>query len=199
MQKKEGAGMAVQIGRMTVEAFDEFAELPENADKLLEYIAGEVVEVPSNAYASEISGVVFGELYIFLKGKNWGHLMGEAGGYMVSGERYAPDVAFISKAKQMELARKGYNPNPPDLAVEVDSPSTLESQENLGVKVVNYLAAGTVVWVFKPEKKRVEVYVPGQPVRILGVDDVLEGGDVLPGFTLAIKDIFRDEKMNNEQ
>ena len=186
--------MAVQVRRMTVEEFDQFAELPENADKLLEYIAGEVVEVPSNAYASQISQAIAGEIYIFLKGKDLGFLTGEAGGYMVSGERYAPDVAFISKAKQLELAKRGYNPNPPDLAVEVDFPSTLESQENLGVKIANYLAAGTVVWVFKPEKKRVEVYTPGQPVRILGVDNVIDGGDVLPGFTLAIKDVFPEEE-----
>jgi Uma2 family endonuclease len=179
---------------MTVEEFDLFAELPENADKLLEYIGGEVVEVPSNPYASKISGVVFGEMYIFLKGKDLGHLTGEAGGYMVSGERYAPDVAFISKAKQPELARQGYNPNPPDLAVEVDFPSTYESQQNLNIKVANYLAAGTVVWVFKPEHKRVEVYAPGQPARILGLDGVLDGGEVLPGFTLVVKDIFAEEK-----
>lgn len=185
--------MVIQMRRMTVEEFDEFAELPENADRLLEYIGREVVEVPSNAYASQISQIVAGEMYIFLKGKDLGHLTGEAGGYMVSGERYAPDVAFISKAKQQELARQGYNPNPPDLAVEVDFPSTYESQQNLNIKVANYLAAGTVIWVFKPEHKRVEIYAPGKPVEIFGIDGVLDGGDVLPGFKLAVKDIFPEE------
>jgi Uma2 family endonuclease len=58
------------------------------------------------------------------------------------------------------------------------------------VKVGNYLAAGTVVWVIDPERKLVEVYAPGQPVRKVGVDSVLDGGEVLPGFTLAVKDIF---------
>lgn len=186
--------MAVQTRRMTVEEFDAFANLPENADKLLEFIGGEVVEVPSNPYASKISQIVAGELYIYLRGKDLGHLTGEAGGYWVSGERYAPDVAFISKAKQPELARQGYNPNPPDLAVEIDFPSTYESQQNMSIKVANYLAAGTVVWVFKPEHKRVEVYAPGQPARILGIDGVLDGGDVLPGFTLAVKDVLPNEQ-----
>jgi Uma2 family endonuclease len=186
--------MVIQMRRMTVEEFEDFVNLPENADKLFEFIGGEVVEVPSNPYASKISQLIAGELYVFLKGKDLGHLTGEAGGYMVSGERYAPDVAFISKAKQPELARQGYNPMPPDLAVEVDSPSTYESQQNLNIKVANYLAAGTVVWVFKPESKRVEVYTPGQPARVLGMDGILDGGEVLPGFTLAVKDIFSDEK-----
>jgi Uma2 family endonuclease len=178
--------------RISVEEFDEMIEFPENADKILEYIGGEIVEVPSNAYASKIAGIIFGEIYIFMKGKDLGHLTGEAGGYMVSGERYAPDVAFISKVKQPELAQKGYNPNPPDLAVEVDFPSSPESTENLRIKVVNYLAAGTVVWVILPEKKRVELYAPGMPVKIVGMDGVIDGayGNALPGFTPAVKEIF---------
>jgi Uma2 family endonuclease len=177
---------------MMVEEFDEYAGLPENSDRLLEYIGGVVVEVPSNHYASEIGGIVFGELYIFLKDKDLGHLTGEAGGYMVSGERYAPDVAFISNAKQAELAKEGYNPLPPDLAVEVDFPSTFKSQEELRIKVSNYLAAGTTVWIFRPEFKKVEVHAPGQPYREVGIDGVLDGGDILPGFKLRVRDVFRE-------
>lgn len=179
--------------KTSVEAFDQFVRQPENADRLFEYIAGEIVEVPSNPYASQISQIISGELYLFLKGKNLGHLTGEAGGYMVSGERYAPDVAFISRVKQAKLVSEGYNPNPPDLAVEVDVPSTYASQRNLFTKTVNYLAAGTVVWIVFPERQEVEVYVPGAALRVLGVKDTLDGGDVLPGFTLAVKDIFHDE------
>lgn len=186
--------MVVQMRRMTVEEFDEFAELPENADKMLEYIGGEIVEVPSNPYASYISSRILRLVGNFVDEHDLGFVTGEAGGYMVSGERYAPDVAFISKVKQPELARQGYNPNPPDLAVEVDFPSTHESLQNLSIKVANYLAAGTVVWVFKPEHKRVEVFAPGKPVEIFGMDGVLDGGDVLPGFKLAVKAVFPDEK-----
>lgn len=178
--------------RVPVEEFEHFVEQPENADKLFEYIGGEIVEVPSNATASKYSQIIAGEIYIFIKGKDLGHLTGEAGGYMVAGERYAPDVAFISKTKQPDLAEEGYNPNPPDLAVEVDFPSTYQSQKNLRTKVVNYLAAGTLVWLVIPEVKEVEIYAPGQPKRTAGINDVLDGGNVLPGFKLAVKDIFAD-------
>jgi Uma2 family endonuclease len=184
--------MALQIQHMTVEEFDVFAELPENRDKILEYIGGEVVEVPSNAFASETGSAILGELYVFLRGKDLGHLTGEAGGYMVSGERYAPDVAFVSKAKQPQLAKKGYNPIPPDLAVEVDFPSTYESQRDLRTKVVNYLAAGTQVWLVLPERKEVEVYIPSQPRKLLTINDSLDGGALLPGFTLPLKTIFAE-------
>lgn len=178
------------VQKMTAEAFDAFTELPENADKLFEFIGGEVVEVPSNPYASKISIDFTVPIAVFVKQHDLGYVTGEAGGYQVFGERYAPDVAFISKAKQPELAQRGYNPNPPDLAIEVDFPSTYETQRDLRIKTGNYLAAGTVVWIVYPESKTVEVYAPGQKVQIIGSDGVLDGGDVLPGFTLALKEIF---------
>lgn len=185
--------MAVQA-KLTVDEFDRLVRLPENAERLFEYIGGEVIEVPSNPYASYIAGRIFRRVANHVEENDLGYTTGEAGGYWVSGERYAPDVAFISKARQAELAQEGYNPAPPDLAVEVDFPSTYQSQENLRIKVVNYLNAGTMVWLIRPEIKLVEVYVPGRPARKVGIEGVLAGEDVLPGFTLAVKDIFPPDR-----
>lgn len=47
-----------------------------------------------------------------------------------------------------------------------------------------------MVWLVYPEAKEVEVYRPGQPVQIISAAGTLDGGEVLPGFTLAVKDIF---------
>ena len=58
--------MVDQVKQLTVEDFDQLVELPENADKLLEFIGGEVVEVPSNAYASLISSRILGFIFMFL-------------------------------------------------------------------------------------------------------------------------------------
>lgn len=185
--------MLLLTKHITVEEFEQFVEQPENADKLFEYIGGEITEVPSNLYASLISSRILGFIFMYLLQHDIGYVSGEAGGYMVSGERYAPDVGFISKAKGA-VAQRGYNPNPPDLAVEIDFPSTDESRRKLRIKIVNYLAAGTVVWVGVVETKTFEVYVPGQPVKIIGMDGRLDGGEILPDFTLAVKDIFPDEQ-----
>jgi Uma2 family endonuclease len=183
--------MVLERKRVTSEEFDRFVNLPENADKLFELIGGEIVEVPSNPYASEVSINISFPIKLFLRDNGIeGHVTGEAGGYIVSGEKYAPDVAYISKVRQRELVRQGYNPNPPELAVEVDFPSTYESARRLQTKIANYLAAGTLLWVVYPETKTVEVYTPGQPVKLLSVDDTLDGGDVLLGFTLAVKEVF---------
>jgi Uma2 family endonuclease len=173
--------------RYTVEEFEKFVDLPENADKRFEYIGGEIVEVPSDAYISEIAAHISGYLFIYLLKNKIGHLTGEGGGYIVDGERYAPDVAFMRKSKQAHLAERGYNPAPPDLAVEVLLPSN--DPGDMRIKTVHYLRAGTVVWIVDPDKKLVEVYT-ANAIHKVGIDGTLDGGDVLPGFTLAVKDIF---------
>lgn len=177
---------------LTIEEFERIINLPENADKLFEFIGGEIVEVPSKPYASKVGYNVGLPVGFFVKEHKLGHVTGEAGGYIVAGERYAPDVAFISYARQPELAREGYNPNPPDLAIEVEFPTSTQSERNLRIKLINYLSVGTVVWVIYPETKEVEVYLPGHPAKILGLNDTLDGGDVLPGFQLAVRDIFAE-------
>ncbi|MGQ9887282.1 MAG: Uma2 family endonuclease [Aggregatilineales bacterium] len=177
---------------LTLADFEAFINLPENSERTFEFISGEIVEVPSNPFVSEIAGLIMFFIRLFLVQNNMaGHLTGEAGGYVVNGERYAPDVAFISYARQPELARSGYNPNPPELAVEVISdPASVEEQTALRRKLANYLAAGTVVWIVDPSARAVEVYAPGQPAQTVGEGGALSGGAVLPGLSIPVKDIF---------
>ena len=163
--------MVFQARNYTVEEFDQFVDLPINVDKLFEFIGGEIIEVPSNPYSSKIAATLLIEIGIYLKKNNLGHLTGEAGGYMVSGERYAPDVAFISFAKQKKLARTGYNPNPPDLAVEVVSPT--DSEKKLSIKVSNYLADQTTVVVIYPDEQEIAIHKPGERVIVLGIEGML--------------------------
>ena len=74
--------------------------------------------------------------------------------------------------------------------MEVVSPN--DREQLLRIKVVNYLTAGTVVWVVYPETRQVEIYIPGQPVKLAGIEDVLDGEGFLPGFKLAVKDNFKE-------
>jgi Uma2 family endonuclease len=184
--------MVIQFKPLTVEEFDEFIRLPENIDREFEYIGGAIFEVVSNPKSSKLGARMATFLGIYLLNDDIGHLTGADGGYIVSGERYIPDVGYISYAKQPELLSiEGYNPYPPDLAVEVLSPSN--DDQTMRVKIGNYLAAGTLVWVLDPDKKLVEVYALGTPVNVLRIGDTLEGGNVLPGFKLAVKDIFAEK------
>ena len=118
-----------------------------------------------------------------------GYITGANGGYIVSGERYIPDVGFITYAKQSTLDYfDGYIQNPPDLAVDVSSPGN--EDDDMAIKIANYLAADTLVWLLKPPQEQVVAFKPGLPAKILGLDGILDGGDVLPGFSLKVADIF---------
>ncbi len=59
-----------------------------------------------------------------------------------------------------------------------------------GSRINNYLSVGAIVWLVEPEEHRIEIYVTGQPVKLLWEYDTLDGGMLLPGFTLPVKDIF---------
>jgi Uma2 family endonuclease len=103
----------------------------------------------------------------------------------------APDVAFVRADRLPPQAeRRGFMPVVPDLVVEVVSPS--DRPGYVEDKVAIYLGAGVpLIWVFDPWQRRVRVHRPGQPMRELTIDDTLDGEDVLPGFRLAIRDVFR--------
>lgn|SRR5574341_672849 len=182
--------MAVEVQRVGVEEFEALALLPENADRRLELIDGEIVELVSNQECSRIAGWILYFINAYLLEHDIGFATSADGGYQVGRDRYIPDVGFMSRARQPEASTEAYNPLPPDLAVEVVSPS--EQMGDVLAKVNNYLLAGTVVWVFFPTNKEVGVFVPGQPARSLGMGDTLDGGDVLPGFKVVVKDVFRE-------
>ncbi len=100
-----------------------------------------------------------------------------------------PDIAFWSRERMPEPPRKGYAEIAPDLVVEVMSPSDVFTQ--LLRKVQQYLRAGTrEVWIAVPEDRSVAVCRPGQEQVILSNGETLTGGDVLPGFSCLVADLF---------
>jgi len=189
--------MVLTKTQMTVEAFDEWVLQPENADHDYEYIGGEIVEVVSNQYSSEIGMYIGAMITVYVTQHRLGRVTGADGGYKVEGERYIPDAAFISLEKQPYSSTETYNSNPPDLAVEVLSPTNSAAQ--MRIKVVNYLRAGTLLWVVDPDAQTVEVYAPDKKAQRLTIDAILDGGSVLLGFTLPIKDIFPEKPPQDKE
>jgi Uma2 family endonuclease len=77
----------------------------------------------------------------------------------------------------------------PDLVAEVRSPS--DTLADLMDKADEYLVAGTrLVWIFDPIPRRVYVRTPDGQTTTLGIDDELDGGDVLVGFRIPLREIF---------
>lgn len=100
----------------------------------------------------------------------------------------APDVAFITK-ERLPKDLEGYGEMAPDLVVEVISPN--EYAVDVQTKLSQYLQAGVrLVWLVYPRTKSVVVHRSMTDVTVLMADDELTGGDVLPGFSCKVADIF---------
>lgn len=104
----------------------------------------------------------------------------------------SPDVAFIRRDRIPPAGfEDGWVPLAPDFAVEVLSPDETTSDTN--EKLDDYRAAGTLLlWVVDPRKRLVAVYAADGPTRWFRSGDTLDCGDVIPGFTIAVDDLFED-------
>jgi Uma2 family endonuclease len=168
------------------------------SDAPYELIDGELRYVsPCFLDSSRIALRISSSLFQVVDAGDLGVVTGADGGYLLSrpGERdtvVAPDVGFIrSERIPTGYAFQEFFPGSPDLAVEVVSLS--DRLPEVADKIARYLAAGTrLVWEVRPLQRTVVVHRPGQLPVELGVDDVLDGEDVVPGFRLAIADIFRE-------
>jgi Uma2 family endonuclease len=175
----------------TVEEFEAFAAQPENRERLLELINGEIIEkVPTQEHGFIIF-IIAGELYIYFKQHPIG-LPGVEVRHRVPGDKHnamIPDLSVIVDT-DVPLVKEGVVLRMPDFAVEIKSPD--DTYGELRAKAAYYLANGTrLVWLVYPDKKLVEVYRVGADSDLFGMDNVLDGDDVLPGFTLAVKDVFK--------
>lgn len=102
----------------------------------------------------------------------------------------SPDVAFI-RAERLDPGRnrKGYFRVAPDFAVEIVSPS--DYPLILERKIAKYLAANVpLLWIVYPDHRRVRVLGAGREPAEFGEGDVLDGGEVVPGFRLTVAEIF---------
>lgn len=172
----------------------EFIHLPENADKNFELIKGEMVEeMPSNLLSSEMASRLNQKIRNFVDAHGqFAWVTGEQGAYDVTDEdTFAPDVGVILKSRLPQLSEEGFGPLPPDFAIEVISPSDLKNPKRIRAKLEAYQQAKIpLVWLLYRNRQQVEVYVYGKLVRVAELNDTLDGGDVLPGFSITVKEIF---------
>lgn len=173
---------------LTIEHFEEFAQRPENADRLLEFIDGEIIEkVPGTTQSSQIPLWLAATVIAFCLQHNIPcHVSGADGTYRILGNDIAPDFAY----KPTPMTGAYPDPEPPVWAVEVISPS--EKRKYIEAKRDKYIAAGILLWQIYQDDLSVIVYSKGQKEGVrYGVEDTITVGDILPGLTIAVKDIFK--------
>ena len=105
----------------------------------------------------------------------------------------APDVAFISIERLPDPPPRGFAELAPDLAVEVLSPD--DRAGDVLEKVADWLKAGTrLVWVVDPIRVNARVYRADGSESLLNETDALQGEDVLPGFTCALRSVLHNSR-----
>lgn len=180
----------------TIDDVWEMAQDPDYENVFIELIDGELITVsrPGNRHgvlATEIAGY----LWLFNKSQNLGQVTVESG-YHPPGYRYTllgPDVAFTRFDRMPQPKPDKFVPLMPDIAVEILSPSDALTEAREKAEI--YLLNGTsIVWLVQPERQGVEVcrLLDGAQLQIEFVDHdgKLSGGDILPGFSLEISQIF---------
>jgi Uma2 family endonuclease len=172
---------------------DELQAMPDDG-KQRELVRGKLVVVsPSSARPSAIAINLAIHLGAFVKQHRLGRCLGADGGYRLASQPdtvRAPNVSFI-RSEQLPGGRlpDTFFPGAPDLAVEVLSPS--DRVFELIEKANDYLTAGTrLVWVIDPRRPGAIVFRPNAAPEVLGGDGVLNGEDVVPGFSVTLTEIL---------
>jgi Uma2 family endonuclease len=171
---------------------EDLIAIQDRENRNCELIDGTLVEKPLGYLESFLALRLGHLLQNYLDQHDLGALVGEAGSTrLMPGLVRIPDISFISWGR---LPDRTVRSEPilglaPDLAVEVLSPSNTKREMDL--KVREYFLAGVrLVWLVDPRKRAVRVYTaPDQSVR-LTEGQALDGGDVLPGLRLPLREVF---------
>ncbi len=176
---------------MTVKAFEHFLAEPDHQNRLFELIDGEPVEKMPTEEHAELQTRIAGEIYIYVKNNPGGRVTSEAR-HRARGDQHndrLPDVAYTHPERVKPVVKRGAVTHLPDLCVEIKSPS--DTYIGLRAKAAYYLENGAkVVWLVFPDKQAIEIHTDHSPITTLGINDSLNGGDVLPNFSLPLKTIF---------
>jgi Uma2 family endonuclease len=182
--------MVIRERPYTAQEFWELARSPQYAEQRIELDNGRLVEMaPSRPINTIIAGRIITFLNIHILKTDSGYVTVPDGGFKLADDIVRqPDVAYISKARQPNIPDEFEVA--PDLAVEIVSP-----REDVLKKVYEYLRAGTqIVWAVYADDQTVHVFRLADSGQLigdtLGIDDTLDGGDVLPDFRLQVRDIF---------
>ena len=159
-----------------------------------ELIRGVLCETVSVGAEHSFIGIrIGGEIDRYARRHRFGRVGGTDGGVLLQNDPDTvrePDVFYVSAERlPLDVRVQGYLNVVPELVVEIVSPS--DRQEAVNDKTTMWLAHGVLMVVeVYPAERAVMVHRPGAPAITLTGDDVLDGGDVLPGFSLPLSEIF---------
>jgi Uma2 family endonuclease len=166
--------------------------------RLVELVDGILVEKPMGYR----EGLLAASLMVFVAGFVRSRNLGVVGApdsimRLKKGQNRLPDLSFTAWANlpSNDAHLKSVAVFAPDLAIEVISPGN--TRKEIERKRREYFAAGTkLVWIIEPDARTVAVFTDPDTHTLLTAADTLDGGSVLPGFTLVLADLFNDPQLN---
>lgn len=172
---------------------DQLFRMPDDGARY-ELVDGDLIMMsPSGSEHGMIIGQFSWMLSNYVRIHDLGVLFGAETGFLISRDPdtvLAPDIAFIRRERLEKTGvPKTYHPEAPSLVVEVVSPN--DKAEEVDIKMRRWLEAGVeLAWVVHPAARSVTVYRSPHDIVVLTEDKTLDGGDLLPGFTCQIAEIF---------
>jgi Uma2 family endonuclease len=169
---------------------EELLALPEDGYKR-ELLDGEIVMSPGWAEHGRLImrfATLFG-LYVY-QHKLGEVFDGQTGFRMKSGDLLSPDVSLVSNQRLVGLSTfEQFFNGAPDLPIEFVSAG--ERKKRVERKVQLYFENGArLVWLMEMRRRQVRVYHAATDPKILTAPEMLDGEDVVPGFTIPVADIF---------
>jgi Uma2 family endonuclease len=184
--------MSTEVKLMTA---DELLAMPDDGF-VYELINGELIKVsPPGHEHGLVTMNIAGPLYDYAKKKSLGQVYAAETGFLIEQNPDSvrtADVAFVRRERIEKAGQvQGYWIGPPDLVVEVISPS--DTVRRVEGKVAQWLKSGARrIWVVSPKMHTVTVYRSLTEIVVLTKNDTLDGGDVVPGFQIPIAEIFAE-------
>lgn len=174
------------MGTITKLTFEEYQQLPEAEGPRYELDEGTLVMTPSPTFRhNRVRDRIARRLEDFVTVNHCGEVTVETEFRLSRDTARTPDVAFVTSArlKEIDIDRSPLD-GPPDIAVEVVSPSN--RAEDMVKKIHQYLDAGcSSVWVIYPGLHRAVIH-SHSGTQDLGEQDTLKDERLLPGFSLPL-------------
>ena len=177
---------------------EDVIEIHNREDRLYELIDGVLVEKTVGAYESYLAVLLTHLMLGFVRPQRLGIVLGADGMMRLApGLIRIPEVSFISfdRLPNRKVPRTPVADLAPDLAVEVISPSN--TRKEMDEKLHDYFHSGVrLVWYVYPAPREVHVYTAPDHCMIIRETETLDGGAVLPGFQLALEELFAEPESN---
>lgn len=162
--------------------------------KLCELVEGVLLEKAMGYTESGLAAFLLVLLDTFARPRNLGVVTGaDSTVQLMPGLVRIPDVAFTrwDRLPGRRYPAAAIPHLAPNLAVEVLSRSNTPGE--MAAKRRDYFAAGVeIVWEVDPDARTVAVYTSPTQSTVLGTADTLDGGAVLPGFTMPVQELFAE-------